>query len=108
MKTSTVLRRALRLLGENGERWIKGSYAKDKFSGPISWCDRRASLFCAVGALRKSAPDSIKAELTLGYFLRSGSVSEWNDRARSFATIRRGFERAIALAEKEEKSYLRR
>jgi hypothetical protein len=95
MKTSTILRRALRLLGPNGERWGRGAYRI---------IVGRKVCYCAIGAIRKISEGDFRAEITLADSIQSpvSSVGDWNDRARSFVTIRRGFERAIKRAEKEE------
>ena len=91
MKPSTVLRRALKLLGSNGEKWWQG--------------EEESGCFCPMTAIWELAPTCAIYDCAERYLRRAvrKDIVIWNDYARSFATIRRGFQRAITLAEKEER-----
>lgn len=93
-----VLRRALELLGPNGEMWIQGN-----FLGVDAEC-------CALGAIWKAAfrsdPEGLMEESGRRYLrkaLNVINVADWNDApGRTFAEVKAAFEKAITLAEQGE------
>jgi hypothetical protein len=92
-RASVVLRRALELLGPNGERWIQGRL------GDKSAC-------CSVGAIWFSANDvgsEAGARRHLAKVVRAEDIAKWNDaHSRTFPEVKAAFEKAIVLAEQEE------
>lgn len=99
MKTSTVLKRALRLL-DGGRRWIKGHYEGRKDGV-------RAKCYCAEGAVLKVAQKNpLVWSRPMGILLGivGKHVHIWNDdHHRRWSHVEAAFKRAIKLAEKEER-----
>jgi len=98
MKISVYLKKALALLGPNGENWIKGSYY---FEGE----------YCMVGALRavtifwgtqEKMRDYLKRVIdSPSYF--GNHMTVYNDAPeRTFQEIKEVFQKAILLAEADE------
>lgn len=85
----TVLRRALALLGPNGENWVRGTY-------------RDGHKYCSVGAIT----EAIGCSLSVGEYwiksnipgYRTGRIASMNDRAPSFSEVREMFEQMIVAA----------
>ena len=95
--TAEVLRKALELLGPNGEHWCKERY----FNGNkmcMQGATRRASLYAddsgftsalCTNALLKAVPDC-----------EGNPIARWNDAPeRTWPEVKAAFEKAIGLAE---------
>lgn len=108
MKTSTVLKRAKRLLETKG--WTQGWYARDKGGNETSPLSDEAVCFCSVGAVERAAGadyayayafaiDKLVASLPRGWT----RVPEYSDAPRrTKAQVLALFDRAIASALKAE------
>jgi hypothetical protein len=106
-KPSTLLKRALKLFGPRGGRWVQGEY--DIRPGEIGYkASYKDGAFCAVGSLMEVNTDrQFEAEVYLDKAAKKvsrnlGATAVWfNDRkGRRFAQIRTLFNTAITLAEK--------
>lgn len=119
MKTSTVLKRALKVLEGDGPRpaWTKDTLARNKYRHEVRVTNPNAVKFCAIGAVSRvlgvnaAEENSPQLEDAIGY-LRSevpvnpNSWSPWdtwidtfNDREDTkFEDIRQLFKRAIKAA----------
>ena len=118
MKTSTVLKKALKVLEGDGSRpaWTKGTMARNKYRHEIRVTNPNAVKFCAYGAvgrvLNENANDAISNEFrSAESYLRSEvpidsnfsywgrSVDGFNDQDNtSFEDVRALFKRAIKAA----------
>lgn len=111
-----VLKRALNLLGPEGENWAKREYAYNTNNEGTHAEDPDAQAFCALGAidaavsrmginpenqrtLRYRAKDFLSKVINQDNPEQRLTVPHWNDRPLTlFPTIRQAFERAIELA----------
>lgn len=103
-KASEILTKALELLGPRGKFWIKKSYKKTH---------KGQKCFCAVGALQAASPrlgpsygqaESVLRSIVSANYGYS-AVESFNDREESkWSEIRSIFNKAIKLAEKEERA----
>lgn len=91
IKSKTVLKRALKLFGPNGERWGKRYYkSNDKF--------------CSLGAIRETISSAQFFILytpvkSLLQDVVGGNVIAWNDNPiRKWPEVKAAFEKAIELA----------
>lgn len=120
MKVSELLKAALAKLGPNGEHWTQGKYAK-RADGTATSNVTEAVCFCGLGALRAVAFGQIEIGPTqpVGDYVVAkelltdevGRASGWydypayNDQPyRTFPTIRKVFNNAIALVEVQEQA----
>ena len=96
MKTSTVLKRALRLL-DGGRRWIKGNRRGSK-RGVRGVC------YCVIGAMDKVAEGAFMPACSVfDKAIGTNETAHWNDAPhRRWSHVEAAFKRAIKLAEKEE------
>ncbi len=105
MKSSTVLEKALALLGNRGQRWIKGENSVEPgelYNGKI-YAKR---VFCSIGALEEIDPYSDSEAIGfLDLAIKpKRSVILFNDKkATTFPMVRKAFKKAIALAKVEGK-----
>lgn len=98
-ETQAVLRRALELLGPNGEHWFQGTY-----------CNDTRDKFCILGVVRVAAgysPLDNSSQMSRqldGVFdaliaaAGTNRPEQFNDTAECFAPVRAMLERAITLA----------
>lgn len=119
MKTSTVLKKALKVLEGDGTRprWTKGELARNKYRHEIRVTNPNAVKFCAVGAVSRvlgvnanedSTPELeaatryLRAEVptdTNSNYWWNSSVDSFNDRESTrFSDIRDLYKRAIKAA----------
>lgn len=97
MKTSQVLRKALSLFGENGERWYGDTNKScDKF------CTTLAVAEVSRGEDEYDALDVLK---TVFNTTQLDPIWHWNDHPdRTFPQVKEKYLEAIALAEQDEKN----
>lgn len=99
MKTSTVLKRALRLL-DGGRRWIKGVSRGSK-------AGVRGECYCSMGAIEKALAGKGAFMPVCDVFdavIGTNATALWNDAPhRRWSHVEAAFKRAIKLAEKEER-----
>lgn len=93
--------RAARALIEKPEAWCQHSYYR--YDGAMGIITSR----CAIGAIRGAAGGRSnvenEAEIVLQRALNGLDVMKWNDKPRrQHRTVLAAFDRAIALAEKDE------
>jgi hypothetical protein len=106
MKPSEILKKALELLGEDGENWCQDVGAVDRDGLQVLVNDRSAVKFCGYGACQKV--DDGLPSLEAAYYLRKvvtpmGLYADWQDKPnRTFPEVKAKFLLAIELAEAEE------
>jgi hypothetical protein len=97
MKKSTILKKALKLLGPRGGNWGKESYY-NVVKGKEKWCSVGAiNCINAPFEERSEALDYLETVLKVNSF-EYIKISRWNDAAKNFKEIKKGFEAAIKLA----------
>jgi hypothetical protein len=96
-ETQRVLRRALELLGPNGEHWGRGVFRDD---GKPSWCEGSQTLciLTAIGTLEPSTYEARQAAVHAVSGVVGIHIATFNDRAASFADVKGALESAIVLA----------
>lgn len=84
----------LAVLGENGERWAKGSYAISAEHGPQTVVLSDTTHFCFAAACRCAFPDMNIPILTRARSLVGCELWRWNDAPeRTWADVRALLER---------------
>lgn len=87
-KPATIAKRLLKFFGPNGERWTRGTMAKNKSGQPVSVGSKTAKTFCLTGALEKMNIKSSSFRFFLKDITHSNSVEDFNDHHR-WPTIKR-------------------
>jgi hypothetical protein len=104
--TVVEILRAAREKISNPEHWTTQDFAKDSSGMPVRWSSDRAVCWCALGAIRASAPsvlEAFSAEDVLDKAVRfvspaTDGVPELNDQV-GHAAVMQAFDTAIAKAE---------
>lgn len=103
-KPSELLRRALELLGPNGERWTKGRYkvvpgAEEEYPD---------GAYCSSGAIEEintinqdKAKQYLREAIWASIYTTDGIINFNDAKIRKFPEVKATFEAAIALAIKE-------
>lgn len=104
LKPSTVLRKALTLFGDRGQRWVKGAGCiepGERYKGK----NYPKGAFCSIGAIGwiedRNSIITYEPEELLRSVLDT-SIVRFNDRkSTTFPMVRKAFKKAIALAKAE-------
>ena len=94
-----VLQKSLEIMGENGQHWTRGGFAKDKDGVDIDPLHDDAVCFCSAGAIVRvtggwDSPLALDAFDALAGVARA-SIVTWNDyHVHSFSDVRAAFQMA--------------
>jgi hypothetical protein len=91
---------AARALIEQPKAWTQGKFARGKKGNPVSASSRKATCWCAQGAIMRAQAGSIPAGFRAHDRIRAvirGSITRWNDAPeRTHAEVLAAFDRAIS------------
>lgn len=108
MTTVEILRAARKLI-ERPDAWIQGKYARNQAGDPVNPNDPDACKFCGNGAIIRARGSVILRSAGFAAFALDRAIGAsfipWQDApGRTHDEVLHAFDRAIALAEKEERT----
>lgn len=98
--TLQILTDARALLAKG--RWTKGAMAKTIWGHRVDWADERAHSFCMIGAVVKCGGTTFDGAYDVLLKVCNGSVSLFNDTAKTLPEVLAAFDRAIATTQETQ------